>query len=38
LNYKQVQQVERRFLRGDDKANVPVWNLLMFQMWCNRWL
>ena len=38
LNYEQVQRVEQRFLQGDDKANVPIWNLLMFQMWCNRWL
>jgi asparagine synthase (glutamine-hydrolysing) len=38
LNPKQVDQVCQRFLKGDATTNAPVWNILMFQMWCNRWL
>lgn len=38
LNCKQVLETKQRFLSGDNKTNVSVWNLLMFQLWCDRWL
>ena len=38
LNQRKVLETKKRFLSGDSKTNVPVWNLLMFQLWCDRWL
>jgi asparagine synthase (glutamine-hydrolysing) len=38
LNPNQVDRICQRFLKGDATTNAPVWNILMFQMWCNRWL
>lgn len=33
-----VGEIVARFLDGDPRVNVTIWNLLMFQMWCKRWL
>jgi asparagine synthase (glutamine-hydrolysing) len=33
-----VGKIVTRFLEGDPRVNVTIWNLLMFQMWCKRWL
>ncbi|MFN6401093.1 MAG: asparagine synthase (glutamine-hydrolyzing) [Planctomycetota bacterium] len=38
LSHKQVFETKQRFLGGDKKTDVSVWNLLMFQLWCDRWL
>lgn len=37
LNSRFVGRFKKRFLAGDTKTNVGVWNLLMFQMWMDRW-
>ena len=37
LNPAFVQQLTREFLRGNRRTNVRLWNLLVFQMWLQRW-
>jgi asparagine synthetase B (glutamine-hydrolysing) len=38
LETKSVEGIVRRFLSDDRRVNVMTWNLLMFQMWCDRWM
>ncbi len=37
LNPAFVIDFKRRFDQGDDRTNIGMWNLLMFQMWQSRW-
>ncbi len=37
LNTHFTESFKKRFFAGDMKTNVGMWNLLMFQMWMERW-
>lgn len=38
LNTKKAMNVRNEFLGGIEDRKIPVWLLLMFQMWWNRWM
>lgn len=37
LNASFVEKYKKMFFSGNEKTNVGMWNLLMFQMWMERW-
>ncbi|MGN6545247.1 MAG: asparagine synthase (glutamine-hydrolyzing) [Aureliella sp.] len=37
LNAPYVEKYKKMFFTGNEKTNVGMWNLLMFQMWLERW-
>ena len=38
VNVKKAMAIREAFLAGDERQNIPIWLLLMFQMWWNKWM
>mgnify|MGYP001174189024 CR=1 FL=1 len=38
INTEKAMAIRKAFLAGDERQNVPIWLLLMFQMWWNKWM
>jgi len=38
INIKSAMSVREQFLAGAKRKDTPIWLLLMFQMWWNRWM
>lgn len=38
INVKKAMAIREAFLAGDERQNIPIWLLLMFQMWWNKWM
>jgi asparagine synthase (glutamine-hydrolysing) len=38
INTERAMAIRDAFLAGDERQNVPIWLLLMFQMWWNKWM
>jgi asparagine synthase (glutamine-hydrolysing) len=38
FNWKAVADLKKRFLSGKKELDSKLWYLLMFQMWCERWM